>query len=172
MSRSHKITVPTARPPAAARKILYMWGRGEQGSALRSYLKRVDAVVEQDNEVARKLASAHGAPLGFVRETWALRVEGADAGEIDALTRDDPSVMGWTENPNETCAPSLALRNALNVLSRGEYEEVGATLVERFASPEHPHGEGLLDRWIARDKRIVYFDAEHSEWRLGDYVGT
>lgn len=168
MSRSHKIAVPTARPPATARRILYMWGRGPMGHALRSYLKRIEAVTEDDNEVARDLALSHGCPVGAVEQTWAMRVDGVEEHEIDALTRDDHAVMGWTDNPRETCAPSIALRNALNALSRPEYESIGATLVSRFA--DQSRIQGLLDRWIARDRRIVYFDPDRNAWFLGDYV--
>ncbi|MGZ3497778.1 MAG: hypothetical protein ACXVAC_15920 [Vulcanimicrobiaceae bacterium] len=172
MSRSHKVDVPTARPPAAARKILYMWGRGKIGSEVRAYLKHANAVIEDDDAIARKLAIAHGCPISVVSDVWALRIEGAAAGELDALTREDSAVMGWTENRRETCAPSVALRNALNAITKTEYDEVGNELGRRFAILEHRHGEDALDRWIARDNRVVFFDAERSEWRLGDYAGT
>ncbi|MGZ3504886.1 MAG: hypothetical protein ACXWNK_17375 [Vulcanimicrobiaceae bacterium] len=172
MSRSHKVDVPTARPPAAARKILYMWGRGKMGAELRSYLKHTKAIIEDDDAIARKLASAHGCPIGDISDVWALRIEGADPSELDALTREDPAVMGWTENRRESCAPSVALRNALNAITKTEYDEIGNKLGLRFAVTEHRCGEGAPDRWIARDNRIVFFDIERSEWRLGDYTGT
>ncbi|MGZ3499127.1 MAG: hypothetical protein ACXWNK_14245 [Vulcanimicrobiaceae bacterium] len=172
MSRSHKIDVPTARPPATARKILYMWGRGKMSSELRSYLAHAKAAIEDDDIVARKLASAHGCPIGSVTDAWALRIEGAEPRDLDALTRKDPAVIGWAENRRETCAPSVALRNALNAITKAEYDEFGRDLGGRFGILKQGHREGFPDQWIARDNRIVFFDAERSEWSLGDYVGA
>ncbi len=172
MSRSHKVDVPTARSPAAARKILYMWGRGEMGSALRAYLKHVNAVIEDDDAIARKLANAHGCPMSVVGDVWARRIEGADTGELDALTREDRAVMGWTENRRETCAPSVALRNAFNAITKAEYDAVGDELGRRFGTPAVERDERAPEQWIAHDQRIVCFDPERSEWRLGDYAGT
>ncbi len=171
MSRSHKISVPTSRPPAAARKILYLWGRGPLGRDIESYLTRTGVAVERDNEVAHELASTHGCPIDMVQDAWALRVDGADENEIDALTRDDRSVMGWTENAREACTASVALRNALNALTRDEYQVMGETLAKRFAMTGPSPGKTLPNRWTAKDNRIVYYDAERLEWRLGAYAG-
>lgn len=170
--RSHRHRVPTARPPAEALGVVYIWGRGAVGSALRSYLEHENTSVDERDDVARKLAGDHGCPVGLVPDAWAWRVEGADSQKIDELTREDRSVMGWTQNQREQCAPSVALRNALGAFSNEELPGVAPSIEKRFADPAHPRSESDPSRWIARDHRVVFYDAERQEWRLGDYVGA
>jgi hypothetical protein len=168
--RSHRHRVPTARPPAAALGILYVWGRGAAGGDLRSYLQHEQTSVDDRDDVARKLAGDHGCPVGEIPDAWAWRLDGADWRKIDELTRDDRAVMGWTRDQHERCAPSVALRNALNAVARDEITSIAQT-IERFIRPGQAPGDGGADRWIARDGRIVFFDAQREEWQLGDYAG-
>ena len=171
MSHSHKTLVPTARPPAAKRRPLYLWGRGTMGAALQSYLRHTDARVERDDLAARQLAVSHGCPLGLVGDAWAARIEGADEHEVDRLTRDDPSIMGWTNNPRESIAASVALRNLLSTLSNDEYRASAPEFIKRFAKAHVSSEQEHSDRWIARDRRVVYRDPDDGAWQLGEYAG-
>ena len=167
--KTHRHRVPTARPPAQALGVIYLWGRGRIGSDLRTYLHDEHANVVEHDDVARELAIAHGAPLDLVGDAWAWRVEGANARIIDLITRDDAGVHGWTQFARETCAPSVALRNALNALAPDERERAADTLARRFGKGgPGPGGDG--GRWIAADNRSVYYDAQSGHWKLGDYV--
>ncbi|HET9096943.1 MAG TPA: hypothetical protein VFN37_09795 [Candidatus Baltobacteraceae bacterium] len=169
--RSHRHSVPTARPPAQALGVLYMWGRGEIGSALRGYLHDEHAGISEHDDVARKLAVEHGCPLDLVGDAWAWRVDRVSPHIIDLITRDDASVLGWTQFQREMCPPSLALRNALNAVTSGELANIAGVLAERFAK-SGPHTGGDPHQWIAADNRIVFFDADAQEWRLGGYAGA
>lgn len=170
--RSHRHRVPTAQPPGEAMGIVYLWGRGEIGSDLRAYLHDEHASISEHDDIARKLALDHGCPLDLVRDAWAWRVERVSSRIIDMMTRDDPHVQGWTKFQRETCPPSLALRNALNSVSKDELAAISGALTERFGKPGHAYVEGDPTRWIAADGRIVHLDAQTGEWRLGDYAGA
>lgn len=170
--RSHRHRVPTARPPGEALGVIYLWGRGEIASELRSYLREQQASISEHDDVARKLALDHGCPLDLVPGAWAWRVEGVSSRDIDDLTRSDASVMGWTQFQRETCPSSLALRNAINAVTKDELVDIAGTLAERFGRPGNAHAEGDPNRWIAKDNRVVFFDERTGEWRLGDYAGA
>ncbi len=168
---SHRHRVPTARPPAQAAGVLYLWGRGEIGSDLRAYLHDEHAQISEHDDIARALAIAHGCPLDIVPGAWAWRVEHVSPPIIDLITREDAHVAGWTKFARETCPPSLALRNALNAMTGEEIVNASGVLAERFGKPG-PHAGGERAEWIARDNRIVYYDEQAGEWSLGDYAGA
>lgn len=170
--RSHRHRVPTARPPSDALGIVYIWGRGQIGSALHAYLRQAGEEIVRHDDIARALAISHGCPIDVVPDTWAWRIDGVNLRQIDDLTQDDRAVMGWTQYQRETCAPSLALQNALNAITPDEMAKAAPELEERFAKPGHAHVAGDPNQWIARDDRVVFFDAAREEWRLGDYTGT
>lgn len=140
--RSHRHSVPTARPPAQALGVLYVWGRGNAGPALRGYLHDERAAISEHDDVARKLALDHGCPLDLVPDAWAWRVDRVSPRIIDAITREDASVLGWTQFQRETCPPSLALRNALNAVTSDELADIAPVLAERFGKPAGPHAGG------------------------------
>lgn len=170
--RSHRLRVPTARPPSDALGVVYVWGRGVIGADLRAYLHKTHASIAERDDIARALAIDHGCPIDMVPDTWAWRVDHTELRKLDALTRSDPAVMGWTQYQRETCPPSLALRNALNAMSRDEVPSVTSELEARFAAPGRAHLAGDPNQWVARDNRIVFFDPERDEWRLADYAST
>lgn len=170
--RSHRHRVPTARPPSEAAGVVFLWGRGTIGTELHGYLKSIDAGIDHRDDVARKLAGDHGCPIDFARDAWAWRIDAADPQKIDELTRNDRAVMGWTTNNRERCAPSVALRNALNAVSKEEAPQIYGSIETRFAKAGHSHLESDPNQWIARDDRVVFFDFDRQEWRLGDYVGA
>lgn len=149
-----------------------MWGRGDVSSELSGYLHDEHAGVSDHDDVARTLATKHGCPLDLVRDAWAWRVDHVSPRIIDLITRNDASVMGWTHFQRETCPPSVALRNALNALTSEEAANAADVLAQRFGKPSGSHPGGDPDQWIAADGRIVFFDADASEWRLGDYTGA
>ena len=170
--RSHRHRVPAARPPAGALGVMYLWGRGNIGSALHEYLHRERVEIDDRDDVARKLANDHGCPAGVLNEAWAWRISGADSRTVDELTADDPAVMGWTQNQREGCEPSVALRNTLNAVTKEEIPNVSEFIEGRFAKPGHAHDRNDPERWLAKDDRVVYYDTERQEWRLGEYAGT
>jgi hypothetical protein len=150
-------------------KAHYLWGRGPIGHDLGAYLRSLE--VDDRNKIARSLALRHGCPLGVVDGAWAASVTGSvEAGEFDQLTRDDPAVMGWTEDRQATCPESLALRNALNALTPSERDALTFAVAAPFL-PAGTRGEEVRDRrdLVARDGRHVVFDATHSRWRLGKF---
>lgn len=150
----------------------YLWGRGPIGHALGAFLR--SAHVDHRNKIARALAVEHGCPVGTIDGTWALSITGdIDHGELDVLTREDPAVMGWTEDRNATCAASVALRNALNSLKPAERDQVMSAVASPFLRPDVSPGEvGTGRDLVARDGRHVVFDESLSEWRLGEYAAT
>lgn len=156
----------------SARSAAYLWGRGPIGHALGAYLR--SAQVDDRNKIAQALAVEHGCPVGTIEGTWAVSITDAiDDRELDALTRDDPAVMGWTEDRNATCATSAALRNALNSLKPGERDQTMSLVASPFLKPDVRPEEIHASRdLIARDGRHVVFDESLSEWRLGEYATT
>lgn len=168
--RSHRHRVPTARPPPGALGVVYIWGRGAISAGLRAYLHETNASITEQDDIARALAIDHGCPIDMVPDAWAWRLDGADVQKVDGLTRSDRAIMGWTQYQRETCPPSLALRNALNAVTRDEVPSISGELEARFASPGGAHFAGDPNQWVARDNRVVFFDPEREEWRLGDYA--
>lgn len=167
--KTHRHRVPTARPPAQALGVIYLWGRGRVGSNLRTYLHDEHANVAEHDDVAGELAIAHGCPLDLVGDAWAWRIEGANARIVDLITRDDGSVHGWTQFSRETPPPSVALRNALEALTAAERQRAAGILARRFGKGG-PVAGAQDARWVAGDNRIVYYDAQTGHWKLGDYV--
>lgn len=64
--RSQRHCVLSARSPIQAFDVLYLWGRGAIGCALRGYLYDEHAGISEHDEVARRLAVEHGCPLDLV----------------------------------------------------------------------------------------------------------
>jgi hypothetical protein len=150
-------------------KAVYMWGRGTLGHALAALVRT--ARVDDRNDIAAALAAEHGCPVGLVAGAWAIAVTGSiDEGDLDALTRDDPAVLGWTADRNATCAPSVALRNALNALTPQERGRLAQRVAARFLSPDASPADAERGRMTASDGRHVVFDEALSQWRLGDYA--
>lgn len=153
-------------------KAVYLWGRGPLGHDLGAYLRSGE--VEDGNKIAQVLALEHGCPLGILDGTWAVALLGdVDEGEFDALTRNDPAVMGWTADRNASCAPSIALRNALNSLKPTELDQFGEKVAARFLRPNPPPEAIAAGRQlVSRDGRLVVFDDVLSQWCVGEYVTT
>ncbi|HVA26552.1 MAG TPA: hypothetical protein VNF68_00095 [Candidatus Baltobacteraceae bacterium] len=150
---------------------IYLWGRGSVGHDLGKYLR--SAQVDERNKIAEALALEHGCSIGIVEGAWAVSIVGdVDEREFDALTRDDPAVMGWSPDRNAKCPPSVALRNALNSLNPTERDALASNVAARFLRPAGS-AEKLGDKqWLARDGRLVVFDDELAQWRLGEYAAT
>jgi hypothetical protein len=167
---SHRLRGQLLSPSAPS--ATYLWGRGPIGHALGSYLR--SAEVDDRNKIAQALAVEHGCPVGTIEGTWAVSITDAiDHCEFDALTRDDPAVMGWTEDRNATCAASVALRNALNSLTPAERDQIMSVVASPFLRPDvSPDEIRTSHDLVARDGRHVVFDGSLSEWRLGEYATT
>ncbi len=170
MSRSHRHRVPTARPPADALGVVFVWGRGEPSVALHAALHAEDARADERDDIARALALDHGCPIGLVRDAWAWRIERADTHEIDDVSRDDPAVMGWTAFAREVIPASVALRNCLNALTDDEIAAHEAEIAARFARAVNPFEGGDRRRWVARDDRVVRYDDGAGAWLFDAYV--
>ena len=170
MSRSHRHRVPTARPPAAALGVIYLWGRGRVGGAVRAAIAHEGTRIDERDDVARELARDHGCPIEIVRDAWAWRLDGAEPHEIDDATRDDPAVMGWTAFSRGVIPASVALRSCLNALSRDEITTAEREIATRYARTPDPFDAGDRTRWVARDDRVVRYDAIAGQWLLDAYL--
>jgi len=149
---------------------VYIWGRGAIGRELRAYLKSAGATIDALSQDAATLALRHGCLLGLLQQSWAWRLQGVAEVKISDLTRDDPSVMGWTADRKAHCADSIALLNALSMLTAEEYDLLAEEIARRYANPKRPHADGDRDSWVARDNRVVFFDEEKQSWQLGTFI--